>query len=255
MPTIDLSCDMGEAFGNYPMPNDDALMNYISSASIACGFHAGDPNVMQNTVAAAIKKGVAIGAHPGLPDLQGFGRREMQLSPKEAYQMVLYQVGALHAFVKAAGGRLNHVKAHGALYNMAGRDAVLARAIVDAVHDFDPGLILFALAGNEMVKAAKQTGLPYASEVFADRTYRDDGSLTPRSYPNALITDEQQSLKQALMMVNKQQVISTSKKTIALKADTLCLHGDGLHAVGFAKIIREALVKEGVAIKAPTRLT
>jgi UPF0271 protein len=254
MPSIDLSCDMGEAFGNYPMPNDEALLNYISSASIACGFHAGDPAVMQNTVSAAIKKGVAIGAHPGLPDLQGFGRREMQLSPKEVYQIVLYQVGALYAFVKAAEGRLNHVKAHGALYNMVGRDPLLARAIVDAVHDFDPNLVLFALANSEMVVAAKKTGLSYASEVFADRTYQDDGSLTPRSHPDALITDEQQSLKQVLLMVNSQQVVSTNKKIITIKADTLCLHGDGAHAVEFAKNIHETLVKEGVNIKAPARL-
>ncbi len=254
MPIIDLNCDMGEAFGNYPMPNDEQLLDYISSASIACGFHAGDPNVMQTTVNAAIKKGVAIGAHPGLPDLQGFGRREMQITPKEAYQMILYQVGALHAFVKAAGGRLNHVKAHGALYNMAGRDPLLARAIVDAVHDFDPGLILFALANSEMVVAAKKTGLAYASEIFADRTYQDDGSLTPRTQPNALITDEKQSLKQAMMMVNKQQVVSANQKVIPLKADTLCLHGDGANAVAFAKTIHENLVKEGITIKAPARL-
>ena len=254
MPTIDLNCDMGEAFGNYPMPNDDKLLDYISSASIACGFHAGDPNVMQITVNAALKKGVAIGAHPGLPDLQGFGRREMQVSAKEVYQMVLYQVGALQAFVKAAGGHLNHVKAHGALYNMAGRDPLLARAIVDAVHDFDPGLILFALANSEMVVAAKKTGLAYASEVFADRTYQDDGSLTPRTQPNALITNEKQSLTQAMMMVNKQQVLSANQKIIPLKADTLCLHGDGAHAVEFAKTIHENLLKEGIGIKAPVRL-
>ena len=253
MPTIDLSCDMGEAFGNYPMPNDEALLNYISSASIACGFHAGDPNVMQNTVAAAIKKGVSIGAHPGLPDLQGFGRREMQISAKEAYQMVLYQIGALYGFVKAVGGRLNHVKAHGALYNMAARDTVLARAIVDAVHDFDPGLILFALAGSEMVIAAKKSGLAFASEVFADRTYQDDGSLTPRTQSNSLITDEDQSLKQVLMMVNNQQVVSANQKVIPLKADTLCLHGDGIHAVEFAKTIHETLKNEGITIKAPSR--
>jgi len=244
---------MGEAFGNYPMPNDEALLNYISSASIACGFHAGDPNVMQNTVAAAIKKGVSIGAHPGLPDLQGFGRREMQISAKEAYQMVLYQIGALYGFVKAVGGRLNHVKAHGALYNMAARDTVLARAIVDAVHDFDPGLILFALAGSEMVIAAKKSGLAFASEVFADRTYQDDGSLTPRTQSNSLITDEDQSLKQVLMMVNNQQVVSANQKVIPLKADTLCLHGDGLHAVEFAKTIHETLKNEGITIKAPSR--
>lgn len=254
MSVIDLSCDMGEAFGNYAMPNDEVLLNYISSASIACGFHAGDPNVMQNTVTAAIKKGVAVGAHPGLPDLQGFGRREMQISPKEAYQMVLYQIGALYGFVKAAGGRLNHVKAHGALYNMAGRAPILARAIVDAVHDFDPGLILFALAGSEMVIAAKKTGLAYVSEVFADRTYQDDGSLTPRIHANALITDEQQSLKQVLMMVENQQVISVNKKIIPLTVDTLCLHGDGPHAAEFTKTIYETLKKEGVTIKAPLRL-
>jgi UPF0271 protein len=254
MSVIDLNCDMGEAFGNYTMPNDEALLNYISSASIACGFHAGDPNVMQNTVSAAIKKGVAIGAHPGLPDLQGFGRREMQISAKEAYQMTLYQIGALYAFVKAAGGRLNHVKAHGALYNMAGRDPLLAAAIVDAVHDFDPGLILFALAGSEMVQAAKKTGLAYASEVFADRTYQDDGSLTPRTHADALITDQRQSLNQVLMMVKSKQAISTNQKAVTLKADTVCLHGDGAHAVEFAKTIHEALTKEGVTIKAPPRL-
>jgi len=254
MAVIDLNCDMGEAFGNYPMPNDILLLDYISSASIACGFHAGDPAVMEMTVKAAVKKGVAIGAHPGLPDLQGFGRREMQITPKEAYQMVLYQVGALYAFVKAAGGRLNHVKAHGALYNMAGRNAALAEAIVDAVHDFDPGLILFALANSEMVVAAKKTGLAFASEVFADRTYQDDGSLTPRSDANALITDEKQSLDQALMMVNKQQVVSANNKLITLKADTLCLHGDGAHAVEFAKTIRNAFVAGGITIKAPARI-
>lgn len=253
MPVIDLNCDMGEAFGNYPMPNDDTLLDYISSASIACGFHAGDPSVMQNTVSAAIKKGVSIGAHPGLPDLQGFGRREMQITAKEAYQITLYQVGALYGFVKAAGGRLNHVKAHGALYNMAAKDAALARAIVDAVHDFDPGLILFALAGSQMGIAAKDMGLACASEVFADRTYQDDGSLTPRSKSNALITDDWQSLAQVMMMVKNQQVISVNQKTISLKAETLCLHGDGAHAVEFAKTIHQKLTKEGVIIKAPVR--
>jgi 5-oxoprolinase (ATP-hydrolysing) subunit A len=254
MATIDLNCDMGEAFGNYPMPNDDLLLDYISSASIACGFHAGDPAVMQHTVGACIKKSVAIGAHPGLPDLQGFGRREMQVSAKEVYQMVLYQIGALHAFVKAADGKLNHVKAHGALYNMAGRDAALARAIVDAVHDFDHGLILFALANSEMVIAAKKTGLAYCSEVFADRTYQDDGSLTPRSRPDALITDDEQSMNQVLMLVNKQQVLSTNKAVISIKAGTICLHGDGAHAVEFARNINETLTKEGHVIKAPSRL-
>jgi len=252
MQVIDLNCDMGEAFGNYPMPNDDILMDHISSANIACGFHAGDPDVMQHTVKMAIKKGVAIGAHPGLPDLQGFGRREMKISVNEAYQMTLYQIGALYGFVKAAGGKLHHVKAHGALYNMAAKDAALAKAIVEAVHDFDSSLILYALAGSEMVEAAKKTGLVTASEVFADRTYQDDGSLTPRTQSNALITDEQQSIAQVLMMVKQQQVISVNKKHIPLKAETLCLHGDGQHAVEFAKMIRSKLQSEGVTIKAPS---
>src|SRR5580693_6750440 len=180
MQSIDLNCDMGEAFGNYPMPNDDLLLDYISSSNIACGFHAGDPEVMQHSVNMAVKKGVAIGAHPGLPDLQGFGRRDMKISANEAYQMTLYQIGALFGFVKAAGSKLHHVKTHGALYNMAAKDAALAKAIVEAVHDFDPTLILYALASSEMVQAAKKTGIAVASEVFADRTYQDDGSLTPR---------------------------------------------------------------------------
>jgi UPF0271 protein len=251
MQSIDLNCDMGEAFGNYPMPNDEILMDYITSANIACGFHAGDPEVMQQTVAMAIKKGVAIGAHPGLPDLQGFGRREMKISANEAYQMTLYQIGALSGFVKAARGKLHHVKAHGALYNMAAKDAGLAKAIVEAVHDFDPSLIVYGLANSEMIKWAKQIGMRTASEVFADRSYQDDGSLTPRSQSNALITDEQQSITQVMMMVKQQQVISVNKKTIPLNAETLCLHGDGSHAVEFAKLISTKLKSEGISIKAP----
>ena len=159
MKMIDLNCDMGEAFGNYTMPNDEKLMDYISSANIACGFHAGDPAVMQQTVALALKKGVVIGAHPGLPDLQGFGRREMKITPNEAYQLTLYQIGALSGFVKAAGSKLHHVKAHGALYNMAAKDTALAKAIVQAVYDFDPGLILYALAGSKMIDEAEKRGL------------------------------------------------------------------------------------------------
>ncbi|WDF77194.1 LamB/YcsF family protein [Mucilaginibacter sp. KACC 22773] len=253
MQNIDLNCDMGEAFGNYPMPNDDTLMDYITSANIACGFHAGDPEVMQHTVAVAVKKKVAIGAHPGLPDLQGFGRRDMKITSNEAYQMVLYQIGALSGFVKASEGKLHHVKAHGALYNMAATDVALARAIVQAVHDFDPTLIIYALAGSEMVRAAKQVGITTASEVFADRTYQDDGSLTPRNQANALITDEQQSIAQVLMMVKNQQVISVNEMTIPLKAETLCLHGDGTYAVAFAQLISQKLKSEGITLKAPAQ--
>lgn len=252
MRQIDLNCDMGEAFGNYAMPNDEILMDYITSANIACGFHAGDPEVMQHTVFMAIKKGVAIGAHPGLPDLQGFGRREIKISANEAYQITIYQIGALSGFVKAAHGKLHHVKAHGALYNMAAKDANLAKAIAEAVHDFDPNLILYALAGSEMITAAQNIGIKTASEVFADRTYQDDGSLTPRPQPNALITDERQSINQVMQMVKQQEVVSVNNKTVPIKAETLCLHGDGVHAVGFARLISEKLKKEGISIKPPS---
>lgn len=251
MASIDINCDMGEAFGNYPMPNDELLFNFISSANIACGFHAGDSAVMEETVALAIKKGVAIGAHPGLPDLQGFGRREMKISPKEAYQITLYQIGALFGFVKAAHAQLHHVKPHGALYNMAAKDKNLARAIVNAVHDFDASLILYGLAGSEMIDEAAKIGLKTASEVFADRTYQDDATLTPRSQSNALILDEKESLEQVLRMVNHQEVVSIHQKIIKIKADTLCIHGDGVHAVDFAKTIHQTLKSEGINIKSP----
>ncbi|QNN44687.1 LamB/YcsF family protein [Pedobacter roseus] len=253
MKMIDLNCDMGEAYGNYAMPNDDRLMDYISSANIACGFHAGDPAVMQQTVALAIKKGVAIGAHPGLPDLQGFGRREMKITATEAYQLTLYQIGALSAFVIAAGGKLNHVKAHGALYNMAAKDATLAKAIVQAVYDFDPDLMLYALAGSKMITEAKEKGIVTASEVFADRTYQDDGTLTPRSNHNAMVTSEEDAINQVLNFALKQEVNSITGNRIKVVAETVCLHGDGEHALAFAKLIAERLKKEGISIKAPNR--
>ncbi|RYE15028.1 MAG: LamB/YcsF family protein, partial [Sphingobacteriales bacterium] len=171
MRTIDLNCDMGEAMGIHPLPNDDILMDYISSANIACGFHAGGPEVMGYTVKCALKKGVAIGAHPGLPDRENFGRREMKISPSEVYRITLIQINTLHSIVNEAGGKLHHVKPHGALYNMAARDADLAKAIADAVHDFDTSLILYGLAGSELITAAERAGLRTASEFFADRTY------------------------------------------------------------------------------------
>ncbi|TCD27013.1 LamB/YcsF family protein [Pedobacter psychrodurus] len=251
MKMIDLNCDMGEAYGNYAMPNDEKLMDYISSANIACGFHAGDPTVMHQTVALALKKGVAIGAHPGLPDLQGFGRREMKITANEAYQLTLYQIGALSGFVKAAGSKLHHVKAHGALYNMAAKDTALAKAIVQAVYDFDTGLILYALAGSKMIDEAEKIGIVTASEVFADRSYQDDGLLTPRAADNALITSEEDAVNQVLGFALKQEVRSIDGNRIAVKAETVCLHGDGTHAVAFTKLIAERLKKEGIIIKAP----
>lgn len=252
MKTIDINCDLGEGFGAYHASNDEILMDYISSANIACGFHAGDSSTMQHTVNLAIKKGIAIGAHPGLPDLQGFGRREMNITPTEAYQITTHQIGALYGFVKTAKAKLHHVKPHGALYNMAAKNKLLAEAIAQAVYDFDPQLILYALAGSEMITAAKQIGLASASEVFADRTYQDDGSLTPRNQPNALIEHEQQAIAQVLMMVKQQQVISVNEKLIPLTAQTLCLHGDGKHAISFAKLIYKQLKAEEISLCTPT---
>lgn len=246
---IDINCDLGEGFGNYQMPNDAILFDYISSANIACGFHAGDPAVMEQSVRLAHEKGVAIGAHPGLQDLQGFGRREMRISPKEAYQITIYQIGALYGFVKAAGANLHHVKPHGALYNMAANDKQLAEALAQAVYDFDPNLTFYALSGSEMIKAASNLGLKTASEVFADRSYQNDGTLTPRSHKNALIHNQEQSINQVLRMINQQEVLSVEEKVVKLKADTICLHGDGPKAVDFAKLIHERLVNAGIQIR------
>jgi len=251
MQTIDLNCDMGEAFGNYQMPNDEKLMDYITSANIACGFHAGDYGVMQQTVELAVRKGIAIGAHPGLPDLQGFGRREMKISPAEAYQITMYQIGALQGFVKAAHGRLNHVKPHGALYNMAAKDAALARAIVQAIKDFDPTIILYALSGSKMITAAEEAGITTAAEVFADRSYQDDGSLIPRNQHNAVLNSEVDVKEQLLLMVKHGIVRTVNGKNVPLLAATVCLHGDGEHALSFAKMVSGALKNEGIVLKAP----
>ena len=249
--TVDLNCDLGEAFGNYSMPNDVLLMDYISSANIACGFHAGDGHVMEQTIALALARNVAIGAHPGFPDLQGFGRREMKCSPREVYQLTLYQIGALYAFVKAAGAKLNHLKPHGALYNMAAKDYLLAQAIASAVKDFDADLIVYGLAGSDLITAAQDLGLKTASEVFADRTYQDNGALTPRTQDNALIKDEQLAMAQVLQMVSEQRVNTVTGNSVSLLAETICLHGDGLNAVDFARKITAALQAENIMIKAP----
>ncbi|MEH6307604.1 5-oxoprolinase subunit PxpA [Olivibacter sp. CPCC 100613] len=252
MYSVDINCDLGENFGSYILPNQDVLFDYISSANIACGFHAGDPDVMQYTVAKAIEKKVAIGAHPGFYDIQGFGRRAIYMTPKEVYNMVLYQIGALYGFVKAAGGRLHHVKPHGALYNMAARDKNLATAIAQAVFDFDQQLYLYGLAGSELIAAANKIGLPAASEVFADRTYQDNGGLTSRSQDNAVITDALQAIRQVSLMITQQQVASINQQLIRIKADTLCIHGDNAQALLLTKNIHNHLLKEGITIKAPS---
>jgi len=241
---------MGEGFGAWTMGDDAALLDHVTSANIACGFHAGDPGTIHRTVKLALEKGVAVGAHPSLPDLQGFGRRRMNVSAQEAYDLVVYQVGALAGFAAACGGKLSHVKAHGALYNMAAKDAGLAQAIAKAVKDFDPRLILFGLAGSELVRAGEQAGLKTANEVFADRTYQADGSLTPRTQPDAMIHDPALALAQVRRMIKEGKVASINGPDVAVKPDTLCIHGDEPGAVEFARRIRAALDADGVRVTA-----
>ncbi|HKS15307.1 MAG TPA: 5-oxoprolinase subunit PxpA [Pseudomonas sp.] len=251
MPEIDFNSDLGEGFGLYRMGDDEAVLAQITSANIACGFHAGDPRIMRQTVAAAVKHGVAIGAHPGFPDLQGFGRRKMSLSADEAYECVLYQIGALSAFACAQGTTLQHVKPHGALYNQAAADPVLARAICEAVRDFNPDLYLYGLANSALTTAAEAVGLPVRHEVFGDRSYQPDGSLTPRGQANAMITDTGQAVAQVLCMLREGHVIAVDGTRVPVRADTLCIHGDQPGAASFARAIREALIREGVAVRAP----
>ena len=247
---IDLNCDLGESYGAWRMGDDDNAMQHISSANIACGFHAGDPATMRATVAAALRYGVAIGAHPSLPDLQGFGRREMQVSAADVHAIVLYQVGALCAFATAAGARLSHVKPHGALYNMSARDPVVADAIAEAVSDFDSTLMLVGLSGSESIKAAERRGLRVAHEVFADRRYRVDGSLMARSMPGAMINDIDQAIAQALNLATRAEVVADDGSVIQLAVDTLCLHGDREDAAEFARRLRLALDAASVEVVA-----
>lgn len=248
MKTLDLNCDMGEGFGAWRMGDDAALLDHVTSANIACGFHAGDPGTIHRTVKLALEKGVAVGAHPSLPDLQGFGRRRMNVSAQEAYDLVVYQVGALSAFATACGGKLSHVKAHGALYNMAAKDANLAQAIARAVKDFDARLVLFGLAGSELVRAGEQAGLKIANEVFADRTYQADGSLTSRTRPDAMIHDPALAIARVRRMIDEGKVNSINGADVVVRADTLCIHGDEQNAVEFARRIRAALDADGVRV-------
>lgn len=247
--SIDLNCDMGESFGAWKMGLDEEILPYVTSANIACGYHAGDPAVMRKTVAAAIRHGVALGAHPGLPDLVGFGRRNMDISPENAYDIVVVQIGALAAVAASQGGRLHHVKAHGALYNMAAKNGELASAIAQAVYDVDSSLILYGLASSELVRAGNEAGLTVAQEVFADRTYQRDGSLTPRKQAHAMIEDPEQSIQQVLRMVIDGKVATQQDQDISVQADTLCIHGDQAGAVVFAQAIRNALKEKDIAVR------
>lgn len=247
---IDLNCDMGESFGVWRMGNDAALMDFVSSVNIACGFHAGDASVISKTVETAIKKNVAIGAHPSFPDLQGFGRREMKLSPGEIFDIVLYQISAVKGICESSGAKLHHVKPHGALYNQAARDLELAKAIAEAVKSLDRNLILYGLSGSHLISEAEKLGLKTASEVFADRTYQSTGNLTPRSESNALIKDSGKAISQVLQMISEQTVTATNGEKVQIKADTICIHGDGENALEFAKMIREKLLNDGIEISA-----
>ena len=248
--SVDLNCDMGESFGAWTLGHDAALLPFITSANVACGYHAGDPAVMRATVRAALQHNVAIGAHPGLPDLAGFGRRNMDISAEEAFDMTVYQLGALHAVARAEGGQLHHLKPHGALYNMAATSAALATAIAEAVYKVQPELVLYGLAGSELTKAGEKLGLRTAHEVFADRTYQANGTLTPRRQPDALITSADAAIAQVLRLVRGGSVRTQQGTDVAIRADTVCLHGDGAHALEFAQRLNEALRQAGVQLQA-----
>ncbi len=243
---VDFNCDLGEGFGAYRLGSDEEIMPYLSSANIACGFHAGDPLIMRCTVSLAEKANVAVGAHPSFPDLQGFGRRDMQLTSEEIRSCTTYQIGALQAFTRSK--KLQHVKAHGALYNMAVNDEKIARAFAEGVYAADPGLILVGLAGSVWLKVGKEVGLRVASEVFADRALNPDGTLVPRSRPGSVIDDEDVVIKRALRMVTEGKVAAINGKDVAVKGDTICLHGDTPGATAIAKKLHEAFRAAGVQI-------
>jgi UPF0271 protein len=251
MLSIDLNCDMGESTHLWPydIEKDRLLLSYVSSINLACGYHAGDAHTMHELAAAAITAGVAVGAHPGFADRDNFGRTNVALPPAQVYDLVIYQLGALDAFLKVMHTRLHHVKPHGALYNMAAKDEALAEAICKAVYDYDSSLLLYGLSGSKLIEAANATGLSTCSEVFADRTYQDDGHLTPRTHPQALLHDPQQSVQQVLQMVQRRTVTSVNGKEVPLVVDTVCLHGDGSNAIEIARGIKAALETNGVEVR------
>ncbi len=251
MKKIDLNCDMGESYGAWKMGADAEVMPFITSANIACGFHGGDPATIRKTVRLAVDHGVAIGAHPSLPDLMGFGRRVMRISPQDMYDLVVYQAGAVEAFARAAGAKLHHVKCHGALYNMAANDEALSEAMVRAVKDLGSGVALYALSGSKNLEIGKKAGVRTVGEVFADRGYSDDGTLAPRDKAGGMIVDAAASVKQALAMIEEGYVTSLAGKRVPVAADTMCLHGDQPGAVTFAKTLRETFKERNITVAAP----
>ncbi|NJD99801.1 LamB/YcsF family protein [Thermococcus sp. LS1] len=245
---VDLNSDLGESFGRYKLGLDEEVMNHITSANVATGWHAGDPIVMRKTVRLAKEKGIAVGAHPGYPDLMGFGRRYMKLTPEEARNYILYQIGALYAFTKAEGMELQHVKPHGALYNALVKDEELARAVMEGIVDFDKGLIFVTLSGSRAAEIAEEMGLKVAHEVFADRAYNPDGTLVPRGKPGAVIHDKELIAERVISMVKDGGVKAINGEWVELRADTICVHGDNPKAVEITAYIRRVLEEEGVKV-------
>ncbi|MCA1755847.1 MAG: 5-oxoprolinase subunit PxpA [Bacteroidales bacterium] len=247
--SVDLNADLGEGFGNYRAGNDPLVMKYISSANIACGFHAGDPPVILNTIRLAKEAGVAVGAHPGYPDMQGFGRRTIRMSRDELYAFVLYQTGALKSLAEALGTRLVHVKPHGALYNDAVGNTDIAAAIAEAVYDMDPELLVFGPPNSALENEALQRGLRFVIETFADRAYNSDGTLVPRGKKGAVIYDTEEVAERALAMVRENRIPVQGGGSLLVKPDTICIHGDNPAAVAIAERISQTLIENGVVIK------
>jgi 5-oxoprolinase (ATP-hydrolysing) subunit A len=245
---VDLNADIGESFGIYQMGNDEMLMLSITSGSVACGFHAGDPSVMSRTVRHAARTGVAIGAHPGFPDLVGFGRREIDAGPQEIFDFVLYQIGALNAVAKAEGMRLQHVKPHGALYNMSARNKEVAEAIARAVASFDETLLLIGLPESELLSAGTRLGLRVAAEAFADRSYEADGTLTPRHFADSVLSEPGRAAERAVRMVRDKKVVARDGTALTLQVDTICVHGDTPGAAGLAAAVRLGLEQAGITV-------
>lgn len=248
---VDINCDLGET--GAVSRSDEAVMPFITSANIACGFHAGDPVTIEKTIRSAMKYNVAVGAHPGYPDREGFGRRMMAMTSDELHSLILYQAAAVKGMAEAAGTRMRHVKPHGALYNMAAADFELSMIIARAVKELDSSLVLVGLSGSQLIRAARETGIACASEVFADRAYNDDGTLVSREMPGSVLHDAEIMIQRVIRMITQKSVETLSGKTITIEADTVCIHGDNESAPEFVKRLAAALRAEGIEMRAPVK--
>lgn len=246
---VDLNSDVGESFGSYKLGLDEEVLKHATSVNIACGWHAGDPLIMDNTAKMAVERNLGVGAHPGYPDLMGFGRRNMDISPKEAKVYMLYQLGALYAFIQSSGGKLQHVKLHGAFYNTTAAKPELAEEIINGILEFDKNIILLALSGSYIAKRAKEKGLRVAQEVFADRAYNSDGTLVSRKLPGSMIHDKNEAIARVKKMVTEGKVVAIDGKEIPIAADSICVHGDNPEAVDFVNQIRNSLKEENIVLK------